>query len=51
MKIVSKDFRALHNIFGARFNTYGERSVFPGSIENLRAHCYNLRGPVRDFGE
>ncbi len=50
-KIVYEYFRASLNIFGAQFNTYGALSTFPGSVENLRARRYNLRGCVHYFGE
>ena len=50
IKNVSKDFRALLNIFGAHFNISGELSIFPGSVENLRARRYKLRGHVYYFG-
>ena len=51
IKNVSKYFRALFNIFGAHFSTSGELSIFPGSVENLRARRYKLRGHVYYFGE
>ena len=51
IKNASKYFRASLSISGAHFNTYGALSMFPGSAEILRGHCYNLRGGVYYFGE
>ncbi len=51
VKSVSEYFRASLNIFGAQFKTYAELSTFPGSVENLRARHFNLRGRSHYFGE
>ncbi len=51
IKNASKYFRPSLGISGAHFNTYGALSIFPGDAENLRAHCYNLRGRVYYSGE
>ncbi len=39
------------SIFGAQFTTFGELSIFPGSVENLRARRHILRGRVYYFRE